>query len=305
MKRLLVPIFIWAIVLTGCGDEMYNDALTTSKDNSENRTTTYPLVFLHGFMGADKILGFDYFYKVKNTLINQGFEVYTPKVVALNSVVERGHDLALKIDAILEESGADKVNIIAHSMGGLDARYLISSLDFGDKIASLTTIGTPHKGTPLSTAILNGLGEGDNILYKAFEKLTAVITDTDPNKLDIVENLKVFEPKYMATVFNKENSNDNDVLYQSYGGITGIVGIRHKDVMSPLFLPFYPILANHGIQKHDGLVPLESSKWGIFRGVINADHLDQIGHFFGTSSPFFRYLKFYKNLARELSEEGL
>ena len=39
----------------------------------------------------------------------------------------------------------EKVNIIAHSKGGLDARYMISKLNMGEYVASLTMISSPHR----------------------------------------------------------------------------------------------------------------------------------------------------------------
>src|SRR5262249_46024994 len=44
----------------------------------------------------------------------------------------------------------EPVNIIAHSMGGLDARHLISRLGFSGRVRSLTTVATPHRGSALA-----------------------------------------------------------------------------------------------------------------------------------------------------------
>ncbi len=75
-----------------------------------------------------------------------GIEVHRPRVPAVGSVVVRAEKLAAAVRAL----PARKVNLIAHSMGGLDARYAICQLGLADRVASLTTIGTPHLGTPLA-----------------------------------------------------------------------------------------------------------------------------------------------------------
>lgn len=54
-------------------------------------------------------------------------------------------DIRKKIEGIVEETGCGKVNIIAHSKGGLDSRYAISNLGAAPMVASLTTINTPHR----------------------------------------------------------------------------------------------------------------------------------------------------------------
>ena len=59
-----------------------------------------------------------------------------------------------EIVKILEVEGVDKVNIIAHSKGGLDSKYMIENLGMEDSVASLTTLCTPHKGSPIATNIL-------------------------------------------------------------------------------------------------------------------------------------------------------
>ena len=67
----------------------------------------------------------------------------------------RSGQLKLRVEEALTQTGAPKVHIIAHSMGGLDARHMIVDLGMADKVASLTTIGTPHRGTILADHLLD------------------------------------------------------------------------------------------------------------------------------------------------------
>jgi triacylglycerol lipase len=64
------------------------------------------------------------------------------------SVEKRAQQLQSQLFDIRERFNSDKLNIIAHSMGGLDARYAITHLKAHEVVASLTTIGTPHRGSP-------------------------------------------------------------------------------------------------------------------------------------------------------------
>src|SRR6185295_19714138 len=68
------------------------------------------------------------------------------------SIEHRAGQLKAQIQGAFPD--AKKVNLIAHSMGGLDARYLTSCLGFSDRVASLTTIGTTHRGTRLADLAL-------------------------------------------------------------------------------------------------------------------------------------------------------
>src|SRR4051812_27789243 len=114
--------------------------------------TRFPVVLAHGFLGFDEIgVGARkhlYFRGVGAHLESMGAQVYSPKVPPASSISVRAQRLADLIRALPDP----RVNIVAHSMGGLDARYAISQLGLGERVASLTTIGTPHLGTPLANA---------------------------------------------------------------------------------------------------------------------------------------------------------
>lgn len=63
----------------------------------------------------------------------------------LVTIEDNAAAIAKVVDTALSENNCEKVNIIAHSKGGLDCRYLITSMGYANKVASLTTINTPHR----------------------------------------------------------------------------------------------------------------------------------------------------------------
>jgi triacylglycerol lipase len=267
--------------------------------------TQYPIVLLHGFLGWDQVFYFDYFYKVKTTLRAQGFDVYTTAVNPVQTVAARARELAPQMLAIMHATGAPKLNIIAHSMGGLDARYLIAQMGFNQKVASVTTVGTPHRGSPVPGLIFKILGKGDNLLYKAFEYLVAGFLgkgQRQPSDLDIRANLWNLSPEFLERDFNPANPDSPDVYYQSFAGVSSLTGWKTGDRMDPLLIAFQ-VAFGLG-QRNDGLVPESSAVWGRYRGVVSADHIDLIGQLFGSTSDRFRHLSFYQNLASELADLG-
>jgi triacylglycerol lipase len=88
-----------------------------------------------------------YWGRIPKSLEEIGCKIYFGYQDSNADIETNGKHLAERIDQIIHETGAEKVNIIAHSKGGLDSRYAISSLHMGDKVASLTTISTPHHGS--------------------------------------------------------------------------------------------------------------------------------------------------------------
>ncbi len=123
----------------------------------------YPIVLAHGIAPFDKIYRpflkwlpkvwshdpdkYHYFKGIASHLSRHGFTVFAPRVDFAGSVSQRANELAHKVRKFLEETGFSKVHVIAHSMGGLDARHMIVDEDMQDTVATLTTIGTPHLGT--------------------------------------------------------------------------------------------------------------------------------------------------------------
>jgi triacylglycerol lipase len=126
----------------------------------------YPVVLVHGICGFEEVRLFgwrrSYFAKVGEHLRMLGVTVHHARLPPLAAVPERAARLADFIRAI----PAERVNVIAHSMGGLDARYAIAKLGAAERIASLVTIGTPHHGTPLADLVGNGPARAARALVK-------------------------------------------------------------------------------------------------------------------------------------------
>ena len=106
----------------------------------------YPVLLVHGMGFRDRKV-FCYWGRIPKLLEDMGCKVFFGHQDATADIAANGAHLAKRIDEILEETGAERVNIIAHSKGGLDSRYAISSLGMGSKVATLTTIATPHNGS--------------------------------------------------------------------------------------------------------------------------------------------------------------
>jgi triacylglycerol lipase len=108
-----------------------------------------PIVLAHGLFGFSRI-GFgpltltSYFRGIPQVLRAAGNRVLTTRVHPTASVEFRAMRLGFRIDTYFPD---EPVHVIAHSMGGLDARRLLAMPGWRDRILSLTTIATPHKGS--------------------------------------------------------------------------------------------------------------------------------------------------------------
>lgn len=265
--------------------------------------TKYPLVLAHGISGWKELAGYEYFFGVKDYLEGLGCKVFVTQVDAFNTIDVRGNQLADQITKIIIEGGFEKVNIIAHSMGGLDARYAITHRNLGDKVAALVTIATPHQGTVIADVAV-GLMEITNTdeIVDFVLSLAGCVIDSQDFKECKQSALKAAEQlttKYIRETFNPTTPNALTVTYLSY---TGKTGLGTKDIVDPLLLaPHLVISLLEGA--NDGLLSVESSKWGEFLGTVDADHLDEIGQLAGITGLFNHY-KFYEGIAMTLKNRG-
>jgi triacylglycerol esterase/lipase EstA (alpha/beta hydrolase family) len=259
-----------------------------------------PIVLLHGAAGFDQIGPLDYYFDVADTLTAAGHDVFTTVVDPLQTVEVRAERLAEQIDDILAETGADRVHLIGHSMGGLDARFLVSSLGYGDRVATLTTISTPHLGSRVADVALELLpGGAEDALAFLIDFLVGGALGSDQ---DIAGQIYQLTEEYSAT-FNEANPDDPQVEYYSVAGVTQTNPFTNpfrNDLCDPLLLAGFAILRPHGAS--DALVSVDSASHGTLLGTIPADHLDEVGQFLGTTSLGFQHRSFYRDLAEFLTD---
>lgn len=293
----------------------------------EGAPTRYPIILAHGFMGSSE--NFWSFHNVSDALKADGHGdgvVVDTSVQPFNSFAVRAETLAAQVDQVLADTGAQKVHIVAHSMGGLDARYMICMLGEGayaQRVASLTTISTPHRGTELVETALR-FGAGSDAVSGIAKLLGRLLTSTElAADSDTGAALESLTPAYTAE-FNELCPNAPQVRYQSYAGVSSAKGrpedaeaalnvcnqqfLRHPQSADKLHLMLQvpaKFVASSDVPQ-DGMATVESAKWGHFRGCIPADHLDQVGQIFveDEERPLFGtgfdHIRFYRNLAYDL-----
>ena len=258
-----------------------------------NYKTKYPVVLVHGMVIKDFKL-YRAFRKIRNYLEKENVKVYVTNQDGVGSIETNALQIKEEILKILELENVSKVNIIAHSKGGVDSRYMISMLDMDEHIASLTTLSTPHYGSKLSTKLLSMpkwcakfLAFWINLFYK-------ICKDKHPDILKLGHQLK----DSTMEEFNKKVLNSNKVYYQSYSSSMN----NRKS-----FLMLLP----HKITKHlekvdtDGIVSVNSSMWGEYKGNMtnNYDHAEMVG-FYGSKKTLNEVSKFYLNIIDDLSSKG-
>lgn len=241
--------------------------------------TRYPIVLMHGMAGTDRYFGIlDYFYDILPLLSGRGFAVSTPVVPPIGASTDRAAVLAPQIDAVLAETGAAKVHLIAHSQGGLDARVLISGLGYADRVASVTTISSPHAGIPLD--IPEWLA-GEDFSRDAMAAFAQQYPD--------IEAMPRFS--WAGRTCSRlegpcREANDDEVVELVLGASHALMSAAAADD------------GDHG--ENDGVVLVSSARWGEFLGIIPADHFDEVGQIADAVPAPFDHRGFYLSEARRL-----
>jgi triacylglycerol lipase len=238
-----------------------------------------PVVLAHGLFGFDEIgvgaMKHAYWRGIREALEKDGCKVFVPRVPPCGSIVDRAAALASALAAVDER----RLNVVAHSMGGLDARLAVARHGMASRVAALVTVGTPHRGSPLadlSTDVARRVG-----LQRLLE--TAGVP------LDAFHDLATAR---MAR-FNEEVSDVRSVAYASVVGV-----VRRKRRTNPLLVPSYLWMKKEW-GASDGVVPASSQRWGDVLCEVEADHWAQTGW-----SRHFDAAEFWVRLVRELRAMG-
>lgn len=309
-KRVLVWTFMWiplvnvglAFYVRGLARQeidhtLYKIGLDDVRKEQSICATRYPILLVHG-VGFRDFHYFNYWGRIPRELARNGARVYYGHQEAWGTVEDNARILQEKICEILEETGCKKVNIIAHSKGGLDSRYLISGLHMEESVASLTTINTPHRGSAL-VDFLERLPDG---VYRWVCRLIDLyfgrLGDVNPDTYRASRQLS----KVYAAEFNRLYGDKEGVYYQSFASL-----MRSGCSSKLLCVPYWVLKKLDG--PNDGLVTVESARWGVFRGVVTSKRLRGISHgdmidLTREDYEGFDVKEFYVKVAADLKERG-
>ncbi len=290
--RLTMPIFVWAFF--NFMNKIYNCS------------TKYPIMMIHGMGFRDGKIG--YWGRIPEILRKNGADVHFGFQDANGAIETNCQTLKASLEKILAETGAEKVNIIAHSKGGVEARYLISTMGMGGKIASVTTISTCHNGSRTMDKLMKIPRPLLKMGSKIFDFFQRIGGDKNPDTYRCLEQLTTA----FMDGFNAENPDKQGIFYQSYG-------FGMKNACSDIFMSFPYFMVKLLNDKSDGLLTADEVKWtnfhGVFtgtgnRGISHCDEVDFRRRPLSRKQPKNQYeisdiTEFYAEIVADLKSRGL
>ena len=315
------------LTTTGATGVTTTSPSTSTSEAPKRRGPPYPIVLAHGIIGWDSFAGLEfatYFYGVKAHLEALGHVVETPAIDPLNDSTYRGKQLLAHVEALLARTGSAKVNLIAHSQGGLDARVVAALRP--DLVASVVTLSTPHRGTLLADIALGlaptpfGEAAVDELAKLLLGGLYAQVTD----ETSLTRALGDFTTTGSAA-FNARYPDAPGVYYASVAGRSASHATdgdcraddpqpftqRFDDTLDLLDIPLLgsALILSGGLDNYasDGITRVRDARWGRFWGCVPADHFDEIGQILGDPPGLgndWDHRSFYADVAAKLRALG-
>lgn len=299
----VVHIIVLGKMLKIVSDEITieNQKILTDEKRQAQRicATKYPILMVHGVFFRD-FRYFNYWGRIPKALETNGASIFYGNHQSAASVETSGHEIAERILEIVKETGCDKVNIIAHSKGGLDCRRALNLPGIAEHVATLTTVNTPHRGCEFADYLLTQIpADKQETMARAYNAALKKLGDTNPNFLAAVNNLTAS----FCQEFNEMFHDVPGVFYQS-------VGSKLNQAGSGRFpLNFTYLLAKYFDGANDGLVGENSFPWGSDyqmltvkgnRGISHGDMIDLNRE----NIAEFDVREFYVQLVAKLKQRG-
>lgn len=274
--------------------------INTKRKSQELCRTKYPILMVHGVFFRD-FEHINYWGRIPGELEKNGATIYYGNHNSASAVKDSAKELERRIYEIVNETGCEKVNVIAHSKGGLDTRAALNLPEVASMVASLTTVNTPHRGCEFADYLLEKIPENEQLkIAEAYNAAASRLGDNNPDFLAAVTDLT----HRNCTRFNEGTPDVEGVYYQSVGSKLN----RHNSGRFPLNFTYH--LVNHFDGPNDGLVGEDSFKWGEKyqfltvkgrRGISHGDMIDLNRE----NIREFDVREFYVGLVHELKERGL
>ena len=299
----IVHLVMLVKIIKVCRDEVYfeNNKLETDLARKDQKIckTKYPILLVHGifFRDFEKL---NYWGRIPDELIKNGATIYYGNHSSSLSVKDSAKELAQRIKEVIKESGCEKVNIIAHSKGGLDTRYAISNLGMDKYVASLSMINTPNHGCIFADYLMNKAPEGfKEKIASGYNFTLKKLGDKNPDFIAGVSDLT----SSAVEKLNKKMPNKPGVHYVAYGSV--LKGPTSGRFPLNVTNPF----VKHFDGKNDGLVGIDSfaidkdfvlTESPYHRGISHGDMIDLNRE----NIKGFDVREFYVKLVSDLKEQG-
>ncbi|MCL2136985.1 MAG: hypothetical protein FWH40_05640 [Coriobacteriia bacterium] len=240
--------------------------------------TRWPILLVHG-VASRRAERFAYWGRIPETLEQYGARVYVSTQDAWGRYESNAKQLRAEILQILKTEHVEKVNLIAHSKGGLDSRVLATLPDMHNRIASISTLSSPHLGIKSLNWIALTPELVKRVMTTPLDVFFILSGDSNPAFLYVLDDLS----ERTMQEFNEHYPLPDDVYFQSFSAIKRKISDSGAFALSSSILQVVE-------GDNDGVVPAWSSDFGNYQGVLNAEGEMGLSHIEITNRSFIVFL---------------
>lgn len=280
--------------------ESEKELLNQRREAEQICKTKYPIVLVHGVFFRDYKY-FGYWGRIPGQLRRNGADVYFGNQPSADSISDCGEFLTERIRKLVEETGCEKVNIIAHSKGGLDCRYAMTFCGMTPYVASLTTVSTPHRGSRFADYMLSKLSPLNQ--RRICHTYNRTLNRLGEPQADLMTAVRELTTEY-CTWLDQQMPQPEGVHCQSFGSK------MNKPLRGHFPMNFTSMVMGTFDADNDGLVGADSFAWGNNYTLLTSASDVGISHcdmtdLNRTNLPDFDVREFYVQLVSDLKEKGL
>lgn len=136
---------------------IFSTALPFHLANAQPSSVTkppLPVILVHGYF-EDQFVWNEWQELLQNKSIESFPVTFRQSHDECGSANDHANELGEIVKEVKMKTGQDKVNIVGHSKGGLDARVFLADNITRDDVANLIMIGTPNAGSPLADLVVH------------------------------------------------------------------------------------------------------------------------------------------------------
>lgn len=281
-------------------EETEKDELNARRQSLQICATKYPILLVHGVCFRD-FKHLNYWGRIPKELEKNGAVIYYGQHQSARQVCFSAQELANRIRWITENTGVEKVNIIAHSKGGLDCRWAMQDPQIASRVASLTTVNTPHRGCEYADYLFDKIDPKVQAkVADAYNRAARMAGDMTPDFIAAMRDLTASACQER----NRKMQTPEGVYCQSIGSVLK----KARSGKFPLKYTYQLVKEFDG--PNDGLVGVGSFAWGqdyqlltpkARRGISHGDVIDMNRE----NIPGFDVREFYVELVSKLKDKGL
>ena len=284
--------------------EYAKNKLDLAREKDQVCKTRYPILMVHGVFFRD-FDHFNYWGRTPKELERNGAKIFYGEHESASPVPESARQIADKVMQIIREENCGKVNIIAHSKGGLDTRYAVSMLGIAPYVASITTVNTPHRGCEFADYLLGKAPQKlRDSVAAGYNAALRKIGDFHPDFISAVTDLTASKCSELNAVMSGFDMRAHGIYTQSIGSVL----YRSQGGRFPLNMSYMLVKAFDG--KNDGLVGEKSFQWGEKFTFIEPDNKRGVSHgdiidLNRENIPGFDVREFFVEIVSDLKNRGL